>query len=112
MIDELLSLAQEIMVDLSAELSTEPSFKESVLEAKVKAAIREVKSVRRYPSNYTASMICEDLQKYYSNIRNIALYDYNQVGAEYQQSHGENGVNRAYTDRNLLFKGVIPIASF
>lgn len=112
MSDKLLTLAEEITLDLSVELNAEPSFKANVLRQKVKAAIREVKLARRYPSSYTASMISEDLQKYYSNIRNIALYDYNQVGAEFQQSHGENEVSRAYTDRNLLFKGIVPIASF
>ena len=112
MSDELLSLAEEITLELSVELASEPSFKQNVLEQKVTGAMREVKSARRYPSHYTATMISEDLKNYYSNIRNIALYDYNQMGAEFQRSHGENSVNRAYTDRNLLFRGVIPIASF
>lgn len=81
-----------------------------VLASKVRNAIREVKRARRYPSHYTEEMINEDLENYISNIEGLALYDYNQVGAEGESSHNESGVNRTWKSRNTNFNGIIPIA--
>lgn len=81
-----------------------------VLASKVRNAIREVKKARRYPSHYTEEMINEDLENYISNIEGLALYDYNQVGAEGESSHNESGVNRTWKSRNTNFNGIIPIA--
>ena len=81
-----------------------------VLVSKVRNAIREVKRARRYPSHYTEEMINEDLENYISNIEGLALYDYNQVGAEGESSHNESGVNRTWKSRNTNFNGIIPIA--
>ena len=55
-------------------------------------------------------MIENDLVRFESNIRNIALYDYNLIGVEGQTSSSENGENRSYVDRNKLFSGVIPLS--
>lgn len=103
-------LKEEILADLTFELEGEPTFNSSKLEAKIASAIREVKIARKYPSSYTDDMIEKDLYNYYSNIRNIALYDYNKIGAEGETAHNENGVSRSYVDREKLFAGVIPLA--
>ena len=106
------SLAVEISAELSAELSKEAGFDALTLASKVKNAIREVVRARRYPSSYSEEQIEKDLSNYFSNIRNIALYDYNMIGAEFQQSHNENGTSRSYTKRQELFSGIIPLAKF
>ena len=112
--DEAMSvgLQDELIADLMLELSSEPTFNADALKQKVVGAIREVKRARKYPSYYTDEQIQTDLYEYYSNIRNIALYDYNKIGAEGETSHSENGVNRSYADRNKLFAGIIPISKF
>lgn len=104
-----LTMQDELIADLTAELSTEPTFNADALKQKVVNAIREVKTTRKYPSYYTDEQITADLYNFYSNARNIALYDYNQIGAEFQQSSSENGTSRSYTDRKSLFNGVIPL---
>lgn len=71
-------------------------------------AIAEIKEARHYPSDMSASAIEADLLNYISNIKKLSKYDYNQVGAELQDSHSENGVNRAYSDRRKCFDGVVP----
>lgn len=102
-------LEQEIFADLSAELSiSDENFNETLLLSKVKNAMREVKKARNYPKTYSNSQIEEDMYDYFSNIRNIALYDYNQIGAEGQSSSGENGTSRSYVDRNKYFCGICP----
>lgn len=107
----MLTLEYEILEDLTAELQeTDTKFKQSLIIPKVKQAIREVKQARNYPKHYTDNMIAEDLQNYYSNIVNIARYDYNLIGAEGQQSSSENGTSRSYVDRNSLFSGIIPLS--
>lgn len=110
--DELMNvgLQGELIADLTVELQDEPTFVSSKLNQKVINAIREVVRARNYPSNYTEEQINTDLYRYYSNIRNIALYDYNQIGIEFQTSSSENGISRTYMSREKLFSGIIPIA--
>jgi len=108
---ELAELREEIVTDLTTELSiTDGNFNPSLLEAKVRGAIREVLNARNYPKSYSDDRIMEDMKYYYSQIRNIALYDYNRIGAEGQKSSAENGISRVYVDRGSLFSGVLPIA--
>lgn len=112
--DELsnVGLQEELIADISAELESDATFNVSILKSKVINAIRDVKRARRYPSSYTDEKIQSDLYEYYSNIRSIAVYDYNMLGAEGEQSHSENGISRTYIDRNKLFAGILPIAVF
>ena len=50
------------------------------------------------------------MYKYYSNIEDVARYDYNKVGAEGQSSYSADGTKIDYIDRNSLFYGVYPIS--
>ena len=99
-----------IIDELRIELQGDSAFSEEILRVKVDSAVREVKRARRYPEHYTESMIERDLLDFFSNIKAIALYDYNQIGIEGQSSSSENGENRTFVDRNTLFRGVIPFA--
>lgn len=102
-------LEQEIFADLSAELSaSDENFNETLLLSKVRNAMREVKRARNYPKSYSDSQIEQDMYDYFSNIRNIALYDYNQIGAEGNSSRSENGISIGYVDRQKLFSGICP----
>ena len=56
-------------------------------------------------------MIAQDLDRYYSQIRNLALYDYNSIGFEGESQHGEDSIQRTMVDRNTLFAGIIPLAT-
>ncbi len=104
------TLQDQLIADLTAELNKDSTFNESILTIKVVNAIKEVKNARRYPSNYTDAQIEKDLDRYYTNIRSIAIYDYNQIGVEGQQSHNEGGVSRTWVNRKTLFNGILPIA--
>lgn len=81
-----------------------------LLIAKLNNAIRAIKSARNYPASYTDKMIADDLDNYYANIFDLAIYEYNQSGAEGEISHNENGTNRTYKSRRECFVGVIPFA--
>ena len=107
-----LTIQDEIIADLTLELGSEPTFNENALRQKVINAIREVKKVRKYPGYYTEERIARDLYNFYSNVRNIALYDYNKMGGEFEQSHNENSVSRSFVDRNSLFSGIVSISKF
>lgn len=101
------SLIEEILKDLKTELGlTDPS-DVAILTSKVKNAYREVKRSRNYQSSHTQEFIDKDMKNFYSNIRELALYDFNQVGAEGQVSHSENGMNRAWKDRKECFEGIV-----
>ncbi len=107
-----MNLEQKLMADLTAELSvSEVTFNAELLLPKVQNAIREVRAARKYPDYYAEERIEGDLYRFYSKIRNIALYDYNGIGGEWEQSHSENGVSRSFVDRDKLFWGILPLAA-
>lgn len=100
-------LQEEIVGELTDELRGDPAFDTGILYSKVKTAIREVIMKRNYSAtSYNDKQIADDLYNYYSVIKNVSLYDYNQIGAEGEQSHSENSVSRTWVNRDDLFKGV------
>ena len=100
-------LQDEIVAELTVELQDEPTFNVNILATKVRNAIREVKMKRNYQAtSYTDEQVEKDLYNYFSVIKSVALYDYNQIGAEGEQSHSENSVSRTGVDRDDLFRGV------
>lgn len=107
-----ITMVTDIIDALTDELSAtdELEVSDKLLSAKVENAYREVRAHRRYPSSYDEEDIESDMERYYANVRALALYDYNQSGAEYQTSHNENAVSRNWANRESLFRGVIPIA--
>ena len=107
------NLQSEVFDDLVAELGNDISCdkEKGQLLSKVKNAIREVKSIREYPDSYTDEQIAKDMFRYYSNIRRLALYDYNQIGVEGQVSHSETGESRSWADRGDCLKGVYAVAT-
>ena len=108
MIIDFTELQNEIVTDLTIELQDDDDFNAAKLSNKVKLAIKEIISKRNYgATSYTEEMILSDLYNYYSMITNVARYDYNQIGAEGQFSHSENGTNRTWVKRDELFKGLV-----
>ena len=100
------ALQEEILKDLMLEIGSLSEGGKTCLSSKIKNAIREVKLKRNYPEHFTDTQIEKDLKKHYSNIRELALYDFNQFGAEGQTSHNENGTNRTWKNRNDCLIGV------
>lgn len=99
-------LVNEILEDLTTELGLTEESDLAVLSSKVRNAYREVKRARNYQSGHTQEFIDRDMEGFYSNIRELALYDFNQVGAEGQTSHSENGTSRVWKERRECLNGV------
>lgn len=102
---------EDVFIALKTELEiTEGAmFNETLLESKVNGAYEDVKMARNYPSSYSEKDINNDMERYYSTIRSVALFDYNQIGAEGQSSYNADGTSIHYLNRDRLFKGVVPI---
>lgn len=100
-------LVNEILEDLTTELGLTEESDLAVLTSKVRNAYREVKRARNYQSSHTQEFIDRDMENFYSNIRELALYDFNQVGAEGQTSHSENGTSRVWKERRECLNGVV-----
>lgn len=100
------SLIEEILKDLTTELGLTGYSDIAILTSKVKSAYREVKRTRNYQSDHSQAFIDKDMENFYSNIRELALYDFNQVGGEGQTSHSENGTSRVWKDRKECFNGI------
>jgi len=101
-----------IIADLSTELIITDAdlFNLPLLTSKVNNAVMEVRTARKYPKSYSDEKVESDLVSYYTTVRNLALYDYNQAGAEHQKSFSEDGSNISYVDRKTLFAQVLPIS--
>lgn len=104
-------LVNKIYADLIEELDMSESSDLSMLKSKVKNAYREVKSIRNYPKNYSDEMIAEDMERYFSAIRNLALYDFNQIGVEGESSHNDNTGTRTWVSRKTYLEGVVAICT-
>lgn len=100
-------LWDEIFMDLQEELNLTSEQDKSILSSKIKNAIREVRRTRNYQVYHSEDFVCADIGQFYSNIRELALYDFNQIGAEGEISHSENGTSRAWKDRNDCFNGIV-----
>lgn len=100
-------LVNEILEDLTTELGLTEESDLAVLTSKIRNAYREVKRTRNYQSGHTQEFIDRDMEGFYSNIRELALYDFNQAGAEGQTSHSENGTSRVWKERRECLNGVV-----
>ena len=106
-----IDMIQEIVDDLTAEIKpTDDQFNAVLLSAKVVGAYREIRSARKYPAYYTEEEIESDMEQFYDVCRNIAVYDYNTIGIEWQKTNKENAVSREFVRRSSLFSGVIPLS--
>ncbi len=99
-----------IVEELTLELKNEENFDADMLSIKVKNSYREVKAARNYPSSYSEKHIEKDMERYFTQIKAIALYDYSKIGAEGQDNYNADGESIKYSDRKELFSGVLPIA--
>lgn len=102
----------ELNTDLTAELEgSGQTVLANVLAVKVKAVVKELLNIRNYEhSGMTDGEIETDINRYYTQCMNVARYDYNQLGAEGEETHNENGISRKYIDRGKLWSGVVPFA--
>lgn len=102
----------ELNTDLAAEITgSGQTVLTDVLAVKVKAVVRELLNIRNYEhSGMTDAEIETDINRYYTQCMNVARYDYNQLGAEGEDSHSENGISRKYIERGKLWSGAVPFA--
>ena len=101
------SVYNELLIDVAPKDALKP-----VLLTKTNNAYREVLQKRHYPADVDNSFVSSDMQRFFSNIYNIAMYDFNMRGAEGQSRIAENGEERTFVKRESLFLGVIPFAYY
>ena len=103
-------LREEVVEELTMELHEEAEFNSAKLAIKVMDAIRKVKKARCYQhTSYTEKEIEKDLyENYYSVVKDLALYYWNKIGAEFENSHIENGVSRTYIKEAEILRDVAP----
>ena len=104
------TLINEILSELKIELEVESEQDILLLQSKIKGAVREVKQKRNYAGRYAEEYVVNDLQNYFSNIKNLAMYDYGMVGGEFQKSNSDNGISVSWESRDSVFAGIVPIA--
>ena len=105
-------LIQSVYEQLMGDINPTRNGDASVLLIKVKNAYREVKEVRNYPDDATEEFIVSDMNHFFPVIYNLAMYDFNIRGAEWQQVVNENGEYRSFIDRHKILGEVTPFAYF
>lgn len=108
--DMLNEIFENLKSEILADVAQADLLSEELLRAKVNGAYREVRRARNYPTSYSLAKVEADMENYYSNIQNIARFDYNNIGSEGLSSYTGDGTTLHYNDRNKLFSGVYPIA--
>lgn len=103
-------LIAEIKAELKIELREENHLDEDLLTVKIRGAYRDVQSALRFEPTKSEAAIEKEMANYFSQIKAIALYDYNKIGAEGQKNYSADGENISYEDRNKLFYGILPKA--
>ena len=103
-------LAKAVYENIVIDIEPKRESDYAALAIKVSNAEREIKRVRQYPSSWTEDMIAEDMYNFYTNLYDLAMYDFNIRGAEGQIQVNENGESRTWVNRKTLLNGVTPIA--
>ena len=107
-------IKKELMLELMASDTDFDSSSDSdvkLLEIKVKTAYRDVKRARNYQNHHDDEFTAKDMESQYSIIKSLALYDFNQIGAEGERIHAENGISRTWVNRNSVLNQVTPFGT-
>lgn len=106
-------LLKELQTDMEAELVSElqNDSDKALLSSKIKGAYLAVKRNRNYQKHHTEEFIDSDMSSMYDIIKELAMYDWNHVGAEGETSHNENGINRTWNPRMNILGGIIPFVT-
>lgn len=100
-------MIEEITSDLWEKLKNEPDLTQGIVQSEVRNVVRELRMKRNYiATSMSDEDIDNDIQNYYSTIRNIAESRCVKLGAEGEVAHTENGVSRSYVSEDELWKGV------
>lgn len=102
---------KNIATAIALEMRNDPTYNADIVASKVSAVVRELIQRRRYRrAGMSDDAILEDIEDYYTQALNVARYDFNTIGAEGEDRHTENGIDRTFTERAKLWAGVIPIS--
>ena len=102
---------ENIVIAIGLEMHNDPTFDADVVSSKVSAVVRELIQRRRYIAcKWSETAIQEDIENYYPQVLNVARFDFNTIGAEGEDRHTENGIDRTFSDRSKLWAGVVPIS--
>lgn len=96
----------EILDSLKITLGVTEESDIAILAEILNDAIAEIKAARKYPSDMSAADIEADMKNYISNVKKLTKFDYVKLGAEFEETHNENGTNRTYVGREKCFDGV------
>lgn len=101
---------KNIATAIILEMHEDPTFNADIVASKVSAVVRELMQRRRYKrAGMSDAAIAEDLENYYPQVLNVARFDFNTIGAEGEERHTENGIDRSFIERGKLWAGVVPI---
>ena len=65
---------------------------------------------KRYPFGCDEDEKEAAITKFRNVIFNAVLYAYNHIGAEFEATHNENGINRSWINEADLYSNIVPVA--
>lgn len=81
---------------------------EDLLTLLIDRAIGNIKTRRNYPATWDSEKMQEDIERFHYTVFDAVVYAYSKMGADFQQSHGENGISRSWIDEGKLYADVVP----
>lgn len=103
-------LKQSIVDILKIELQNDKEFSEEMLAMKVELVIEEAIEKRGFGEIHSEETILKYLVSKKSSLSRVALFDYNQIGAEAEERHIENDIDRTWNNRDKLWSFITPLA--
>lgn len=103
-------LISEIVDELKIEMEISEDSDIRILELKTKNAYREVYKAFNFKPWHDDEFVSAEMSKAYTNIKNLAMYDFAKVGGEGETEHREKNITRVYVDRRQCFSGIVPFA--
>lgn len=85
---------------------------EGVLLLLIEKAIDDFKIQMNYPESFSEEKIENDLRKNKFCIFDLALYDYNMQGNEFESNHSEAGTSRSWNSKSEIYANysIVPYA--
>lgn len=95
------------MRDFEEKFYSEDETTTSFLKEQLNSAIQDVNEARRFTPDYKEKKYYD--KNYENKIIKIVIIEIAKIGVEGQKSHSENGISRAYEDRDEILNNIPPL---
>jgi len=104
------ALFNELLTELTTEMSLAETTDIAIMRVKLKNAFREIESAFNFHDTHDEDFRIAEMKKHIGNIKDLAMYDFSIIGAEGGTQYSENGIQRSWKKRSMCFDGIVRFA--